>query len=162
MRGYRLWPPKCAESLVEIVPLSTGCLGTCTCYQDAPRARQARLVPLEEIVGRVEGVAEGVTEVWLSSEDTGAYGIDLGTSLSALLRPLTCRGVLGGTDVMLRVGMTNPPYMLDQLDAIAAALSHPNVFSFLHVPSRAVPIRASRDESRVHRRRVRGRCRRTS
>ena len=25
-----------------------------------------------------EAVSEGVTEVWMSSEDTGAYGIDLG------------------------------------------------------------------------------------
>jgi threonylcarbamoyladenosine tRNA methylthiotransferase CDKAL1 len=30
--------------------------------------------------------------------------------------------------------MTNPPYMLAQLPQIAAALKHPNVFAFLHVP----------------------------
>eukprot|EP00616_Rhizochromulina_sp_CCMP1243_P019815 CAMPEP_0118986856 /NCGR_PEP_ID=MMETSP1173-20130426/42977_1 /TAXON_ID=1034831 /ORGANISM="Rhizochromulina marina cf, Strain CCMP1243" /LENGTH=133 /DNA_ID=CAMNT_0006937663 /DNA_START=49 /DNA_END=446 /DNA_ORIENTATION=+ len=77
-------------------------------------------------------MAEGVTEIWLSSEDTGAYGIDRGSSLSELLRRLTQE--LEGSDVMMRVGMTNPPYMLAQLDAIAAALRHPNVFSFLHVP----------------------------
>ena len=35
---------------------------------------------------------------------------------------------------MLRIGMTNPPYMLQHLDAIAEALNHPSVFSFLHVP----------------------------
>lgn len=80
-------------------------------------------------------IADGVTEIWLSSEDTGAYGIDIGTSLSELLRRLTAE--LEGTDVMMRVGMTNPPYMLAQLDNIAAALKHPNVFSFLHVPVQA-------------------------
>jgi len=34
----------------------------------------------------------------------------------------------------VRLGMTNPPYMLAQLPQIAAALKHPNVFAFLHVP----------------------------
>lgn len=35
---------------------------------------------------------------------------------------------------MLRVGMTNPPFILEHLDTIAQVLNHPNVFSFLHVP----------------------------
>uniref|UniRef100_A0A7S1U0U7 tRNA (N(6)-L-threonylcarbamoyladenosine(37)-C(2))-methylthiotransferase n=2 Tax=Phaeomonas parva TaxID=124430 RepID=A0A7S1U0U7_9STRA len=35
---------------------------------------------------------------------------------------------------MLRVGMTNPPYILDQLDKVCAALRHPRAFRFLHVP----------------------------
>jgi threonylcarbamoyladenosine tRNA methylthiotransferase CDKAL1 len=35
---------------------------------------------------------------------------------------------------MLRVGMTNPPFILDQLGAVAAALNHPCVFAYLHVP----------------------------
>ena len=47
-------------------------------------------------------------EVWLSSEDTGAYGRDIGTDLPALLRAITT-AIEGHPDVMLRVGMTNPP-----------------------------------------------------
>lgn len=35
---------------------------------------------------------------------------------------------------MLRVGMTNPPFILEHLPAIAEALRHPCVFSYLHVP----------------------------
>ena len=35
---------------------------------------------------------------------------------------------------MLRVGMTNPPYILEHLDAVAEILNHPKVFAFLHVP----------------------------
>ena len=30
--------------------------------------------------------------------------------------------------------MTNPPYMLEHLDAIAALLRHPRCYAFLHVP----------------------------
>ena len=89
-----------------------------------------------------------MTELWLSSEDTGAYGRDLAFPpdndddgvkaprpgltrlLGALLSALPPRA-------MLRLGMTNPPFILDQLEAVAAALRHPNVYSFLHIPVQA-------------------------
>ena len=35
---------------------------------------------------------------------------------------------------MLRVGMTNPPFILEHLPAIAAILRDPRVFKFLHMP----------------------------
>lgn len=38
---------------------------------------------------------------------------------------------------MMRIGMTNPPYMLDQLSSIAHFLNHPRVFSFIHIPIQA-------------------------
>ena len=57
----------------------------------------------------------------------------MGTSLSALLAALL--PVLEERPwAALRVGMTNPPYVLDQLDGLARALRHPQVFAFLHVP----------------------------
>lgn len=36
--------------------------------------------------------------------------------------------------MMLRVGMTNPPFILDHLEDIAKVLNRDSVFSFLHVP----------------------------
>lgn len=80
------------------------------------------------------GMQEGVTEIWLSSEDTGAYGRDIDTSLSQLLKDMVA---ILPEHVMLRVGMTNPPFILEQLDAVAEILNHPRVFSFLHVPVQA-------------------------
>lgn len=35
---------------------------------------------------------------------------------------------------MLRVGMTNPPYILEHLEEMSKILNHPRVYSFLHVP----------------------------
>ncbi|KAG3104925.1 Threonylcarbamoyladenosine tRNA methylthiotransferase [Phytophthora idaei] len=118
--------------MVEIIPLSTGCLGACTyCKTRHARGKLGSYTP-EAIVSRAQTVInEGVTEIWLSSEDTGAYGIDIGTDLPTLMRKLL-EVVPDG--VMLRVGMTNPPYILDHLDAIAEVLNHDRVYSFLHVP----------------------------
>jgi threonylcarbamoyladenosine tRNA methylthiotransferase CDKAL1 len=134
----RLDLPKVRRNrLIEIVPLSTGCLGACT-YCKTRHARgklgSYSLEALESRVGSVLG--EGIQEIWLSSEDTGAYGLDLGIDITVLLERLTSM-LATKTKVMLRVGMTNPPYILKHLEAIAEVLNHPSVFAFLHVPVQA-------------------------
>ena len=99
--------------LVEIIPLSTGCLGSCTyCKTRHARGKLGSYDP-GAIVERVrQAVSEGVLEIWLTSEDTGAYGRDINTDLPTLLKaivkelPDTC---------MLRLGMTNPPFILEHL-----------------------------------------------
>ena len=70
-------------------------------------------------------------EIWLTSEDTGAYGRDINTNLPNLLRSII--GIMPD-NVMLRLGMTNPPYILEHLKAISDIMKHPRVYEFLHVP----------------------------
>ncbi|GBE58899.1 tRNA modifying archaeal-type family protein [Babesia ovata] len=125
--------PKIRQNkLIEIIPLSTGCLGACTFC----KTKQARGVlgsySLEAILDRVESVvAEGIQQIWLTSEDTGAYGIDIGTDIVTLLRGITA---LLPPNVMLRLGMSNPPYIKRHIAGIVDILKHPNVFEFLHLP----------------------------
>lgn len=75
----------------------------------------AMLWIVESIVSRITHVCahEGVKEIWLTSEDLGAWGIDLGNTIVDLLNAIV--QVLP-RDVMLRIGMTNPPYILDHLE----------------------------------------------
>jgi threonylcarbamoyladenosine tRNA methylthiotransferase CDKAL1 len=72
---------------VEIVPISTGCLNQCTYCKTKHARGQLGSYPPEDIVNRIKKVVneEGVVEIWLSSEDTGAYGRDIGTDLPSLL-----------------------------------------------------------------------------
>ncbi|GAB4820559.1 hypothetical protein N2152v2_007605 [Parachlorella kessleri] len=120
---------------IEIIPLSTGCLGACTyCKTKHARGELGSYDP-EALLERVRLAVEDplVREIWLSSEDTGAYGRDMGTNLVALLdRMLALLPADGST--MLRVGMTNPPFMLEALPDVARCLSHPAVFAYLHIP----------------------------
>ncbi|KAJ3219032.1 Threonylcarbamoyladenosine tRNA methylthiotransferase [Dinochytrium kinnereticum] len=122
--------------LVEIIPINTGCLNQCTyCKTKHARGDLGSYTP-EEIWRRVSSVAnEGVKEIWLTSEDTGAYGRDIGTNIVELLWGIVrILEKFSDDGPMLRVGMTNPPYILEHLDEITKILSHAKVFSFLHVP----------------------------
>ena len=58
-------------------------------------------------------------ELWLTSEDTGAYGKDIGVTLPELLWQLV---EVIPEGAMLRIGMTNPPYILEHLEVCILAL----------------------------------------
>jgi threonylcarbamoyladenosine tRNA methylthiotransferase CDKAL1 len=103
---------------VEIIPLSTGCLGACTYCKTRQARGKLGSYTVESIVERASAVVkEGIAEIWLSSEDTGAYGRDLGSDIGKLLQAII--EVIPDEGVMLRIGMTNPPYMLEHLEVIA-------------------------------------------
>ena len=82
----------------------------------------------------LQACQEGVSEIWLTSEDTGAYGRDIGTNIVELLLLLIKHLP---KDKVLRLGMTNPPYILEHLEAIGRIMMHPQVYSFLHIPVQA-------------------------
>ncbi|XP_017780309.1 PREDICTED: threonylcarbamoyladenosine tRNA methylthiotransferase [Nicrophorus vespilloides] len=132
--GASLLLPKVRRNpLIEIIAINTGCLNQCTYCKTKHARGDLGSYPPEEIVARAEQAftQDGVVEIWLTSEDTGTYGRDIGTSLPDLLWKLVevipegCR---------LRLGMTNPPYILEHLEEMAKILAHPRVYSFLHVP----------------------------
>ncbi|KAH9317738.1 hypothetical protein KI387_019507, partial [Taxus chinensis] len=122
------------NKFVEILPINVGCLGACTYCKTKHARGHLGSYTVETLVNRAKAViAEGVKEIWLSSEDTGAYGRDIGVNLPILLKALVAE-LPSDRSTMLRIGMTNPPYILEHLEEIAEILQHPCVYSFLHVP----------------------------
>jgi len=87
------------------------------------------------IVDRVKTILkEGVVEIWITSEDVGAYGIDIGVTIVDLLWEVVKAMEECHPYAKLRVGMTNPPYILEHVEEMAKILSHPRVYSFIHIP----------------------------
>ncbi|GAB2217533.1 hypothetical protein Droror1_Dr00000730 [Drosera rotundifolia] len=122
------------NKFVEILPINVGCLGACTYCKTKHARGHLGSYNVDSLVGRVRTVIhEGVKEIWLSSEDTGAYGRDIGVNLPILLNAIVAELPSTGS-TMLRIGMTNPPYILEHLKEIADVMCHPCVYSFLHVP----------------------------
>lgn len=135
---------------IEIIPINTGCLNQCTYCKTKHARGDLGSYPIPEIIDRVSSVLnDGVLEIWLTSEDLGAYGKDIGVSIVDLLQQIT-KELESYPTAMLRVGMTNPPYILEHLDDIADILNHPQVYEFLHVPVQAGSTKVLNDMRRLY------------
>ncbi len=124
-------PRKTHNSIVSIIPINYGCLGSCAycCVYLARGSLRSYSVP--EVVERVQSdVADGFREFWLTSQDTGCYGRDLQTDLPELLWALD--GLQG--DFRLRVGMMTPNMVTDMQSRLIWAFEGKKVFKFLHLP----------------------------
>ena len=120
------------NKFIEIIPISQGCLGSCT-YCKTKQAR-GKLIsyPIDHIVQACKNAWENnAKELWITSEDTGVYGRDIGTNLPNLLVEIL-KDI--PSDVMIRIGMANPPYILENVNSMIKVLNHPNVYSFIHIP----------------------------
>lgn len=117
--------------LVSVVPISDGCLGSCSycCTKQARGSLISRSV--DDILAQIKSdLLSGVKEFWLTSQDTGCYGFDIGSDLSKLLDAIT--SLLG--DFRVRVGMMNPTHALKILAPLRKSFSSPKVYKFIHVP----------------------------
>ena len=112
--GAPLDLPKIRKNrLIEIIPINTGCLNQCTYCKTKHARGDLGSYPPHQVVERAkQAFQEGVVELWLTSEDLGAYGHDIGVTLPELLWQLV-RVVPEGC--MVRLGMTNPPYIMDHM-----------------------------------------------
>lgn len=119
------------NDLVGIVPISDGCLSACAyCIVHFARGK-LRSYPIEEIVEEIKNsVKSNCKEIWITAQDTSAYGLDIGTNLAELLNGIS---ELDG-DFKIRVGMMNPVHVLPILDDLISAFKNDKVFKFLHLP----------------------------
>ena len=117
--------------IIDIIPVSYGCLGSCTyCCVTAARGRLRSYDP-PDIESRVANdIKSGFREFWITSQDTACYGRDKKTNLAVLLRAL-CKTE---ADYRIRVGMMTPNNVFDILDDLAAAFADDHVFKFIHLP----------------------------
>ena len=124
-------PSSVPRDSYAIVPIASGCLGTCSyCITRLARGK-LRSRPEVAIVDAVRAlVSGGPREVQLTAQDTAAYGADIGSSLPRLVREV-CRIP---HDFRLRVGMMNPRSVLAEMSSVADMYRQHKVFKFLHLP----------------------------
>jgi threonylcarbamoyladenosine tRNA methylthiotransferase CDKAL1 len=119
------------NSVIGVVPISYGCLGSCVyCCVVFARGR-LRSYGIGEIVERVKkDLSEGTREFWVTSQDAACYGRDQGTNLAELLNALC--SVEG--DFRVRVGMMTPSSVIDILEDLVQAFESERIFKFVHLP----------------------------
>lgn len=117
--------------LIEIIQIAEGCTGSCSfCCVKFARGRLFSY-PKELIVSKAKkAVKNGVREIWITAQDTGAYGRDIGVNLIELLEEI-CR--IEGK-FFVRVGMMTPNHALEILDGLVNAYKNGKIFKFLHLP----------------------------
>lgn len=117
--------------LIGIVPIASGCLSSCTYCQIRFARGKLYSYPEDIILKEIKSlVNKGCREIWLTSQDNGCYGKDIGTSLSNLLRHVN--SIEG--NFMVRIGMINPTHILRDLHTLTDVFNSRRIFQFLHIP----------------------------
>lgn len=116
----------------NIVPISEGCLGSCT-YCVTRLARKGLIsFSSSDIVNRIKDVVEGgQKEIQLTSQDLAVYGLDKGNqNLPSLLNSIA--DIKG--DYMVKLGMMNPGWAIKIVNPLIEALQNSHYYKFLHLP----------------------------
>ncbi len=133
--------------IIGIVPVSEGCKWRKCTFCVVPIARGPFFsYPMNEVMNEVRRMLEnGCREIWLTSQDMGSYGLDLGRNmLPDLINEVA---ELKG-NFFIRVGMMNPIYLNPILDDLITSYLNPKVFKFLHLPLQSGSAKVLRDMCR--------------
>lgn len=117
--------------LVNITEIASGCSGSCAyCIVKLARG-DLKSRKIEEVSKEIENsIRDGCKEIWITSQDCGCYGLDIGTNLAKLLEKIV--EIKG--DFRIRVGMMNPAHIKPILKELVDIYKHPKVYKFIHIP----------------------------
>jgi threonylcarbamoyladenosine tRNA methylthiotransferase CDKAL1 len=120
------------NSLIDIVPISSGC--NSACVYCCVRFTKGKLFsyPAEMITKEIEGsLKQGCREIWLTSQDNASFGLDNdGPKLPELLTMIS--EIKGNFSV--RNGMMNPKNVMPMSDELAKSYESQKIYKFLHLP----------------------------
>jgi MiaB-like tRNA modifying enzyme len=117
--------------VIGIIPISSGCLGYCAYCSVKLIKGKLKSYPIEKILKEVnQALKDGCKEIWLTSQDTGAYGKDINTNLVNLLKEV----VKIDKKFMIRIGMMNPNHALEMLNDLVDIYKNEKIFKFIHIP----------------------------
>ncbi len=119
------------DSAIGVIPISEGCLSNCSFCETKFARGPLNSFPEELILKGVEvSLKAGAKEIDLTSQDTGAYGIDKKTNIAELVK--NAAAIEG--DFRIRVGMLNPEHLHRYFDDLVEAMKSEKVYKFVHLP----------------------------
>lgn len=121
------------NQIIGIVPILNGCNYFCTFCSTKLVKGKLFSYPIDAIRQDVkEHLKSGCKEIWITSNDTGAYMVEQGGKqrIAELLDNILSIPL----GFKLRLGMMNPGNALPILDDLVEIYKHPKMFKFLHIP----------------------------
>jgi len=118
------------SKITGIVPISSGCLGSCTycCVKNA-RGRLNCYEPKNIIENVKHQLKQGIKQIYLTSQDCSTYRFE-NTKLVDLISNI----VELDYNFFLRVGMLNPRFLVDEFEQLHSIFKFKKVYQFLHIP----------------------------
>jgi len=118
------------EKVTGILPISEGCLGSCTycCVKNA-RGRLNCYNPINIVENVNHQLKQGIKQVYLTSQDCSTYMYN-NTRLVDLVQEI----VHLDYKFFLRIGMLNPKFIVDNFDQLISMFKLDKVYQFLHIP----------------------------
>ncbi len=119
------------ESIIAKIPISEGCLNTCS-FCETKYARGVLNSFSEELIIKVikQSLEMGAKEIRLTAQDTGCYGLDKKTNIIELLNKILELDY----DFKLRLGMMNPEYLNKFLKPLIKIMQNNKMYKFIHLP----------------------------
>ncbi|MDE1824911.1 MAG: tRNA (N(6)-L-threonylcarbamoyladenosine(37)-C(2))-methylthiotransferase [Candidatus Micrarchaeota archaeon] len=130
-RKDKLAYPLDNKSVIAKIPISEGCLSNCGFCETKYARGPLNSFSQELILKQVQiALRNGAREIELTSQDTGAYGLDRGTNIAELLEEAS---KFDGF-YKIRVGMLNPEHLPKYFARLIDACKSEKVYKFLHLP----------------------------
>ncbi len=125
------YPRRRINDRIGIVQIAQGCISNCS-YCIVKRVMGPLVsYPEELILDEVKRcVLQGCKEIWLTAQDTTAYGLDRGSTLPSLLQSI----IRIEGDFMVRVGMMNPATAYPLVDDLIEVFKNSKLYKFIHLP----------------------------
>lgn len=132
---------------IGITIIQEGCTNNCS-FCSTKLARGAlSSYRIGDIKRELEkAVKQGCKKIYLTGQDTGAYGLDIKTDLPSLLKELvTVEG-----NYKIRVGMMNPWHAKRILDDLIEVYKNEKIIKFLHIPVQSGSENVLKNMLRIH------------
>ncbi len=113
------------------IPIAEGCTSNCSyCCVKFARGELTSFKPKEIVSSIEEELREGRKQIYVTTQDTAAYGLDIESNLAQLLKKIT----LIQENFRIRVGMMNPKHATKITNELIEAFSDKKIYKFLHLP----------------------------
>ena len=121
------------NKVVGIVPIASGCDDFCTYCSVKLIKGNIFTYPEAYVVNEVKkNIEQGCKEIWITSQDNGAYGLDTGKRRLTNLLNEILNNVQG--NYKIRLGMINPRHVMSMIDDLIQIYQDNRMFKFLHIP----------------------------
>lgn len=136
------------NKLITIVPISSGCEGSCSYCLVSIAKGKLFSYPEEQIIKSIESdLKQGAKEVWITSQDNANYNMDKGDqALSELLNKILNLN----HRFKLRLGMLDPNNILPITNQLIEIYKHKKIYKFLHIPIQSASNKILKDMNRFY------------